>query len=295
MLRCALFLTLLAACAANDWPCPQPATILPCVCTADAQYELTMDCSDVQNSKTLAQVFQTHFSFNSFKQLIINPTNPSISLQDLPAGVFGPVSFKKIDITNTRIHTVEEQALVNSHTTLEYLNIQDNKINNFSFETLKLFTALVNFNIANNKLSGTCPDIESGSLLFLNLSDNSGFTLRAETFLKAPYLEKIFLNNMRLGASVPADVFKSLKFLEELQMNHNDIPGELIENFIDPELRPLMSLTLNNNKITQLHHLAITGKSHYTTTAMHACPANNRHHYLRKPFPHSNVTKFSKL
>ncbi|XP_050705565.1 oplophorus-luciferin 2-monooxygenase non-catalytic subunit-like [Eriocheir sinensis] len=151
-------------CAA-EWPCPLDSAIYPCTCATTARYEINVDCSNVQSSDQLARVFQTPFAFHDLNRLTIEPVVPYESLLDLPAGVFGDVSFNEIDITNTVIHTVEEETLVNSHNTLVRLNMEENKISWFPFETLKLYVQLTELDLSYNNFSGVMPDIEMEALI----------------------------------------------------------------------------------------------------------------------------------
>ncbi|XP_050705564.1 oplophorus-luciferin 2-monooxygenase non-catalytic subunit-like [Eriocheir sinensis] len=244
-------------CAA-EWPCPLDSAIAPCVCIADS-YDLIMDCSDVTSTDRLEEVFQTHFAFSDFKRLIINPTFPSNSLVILTDGIFGSVNFEEIDITNTFIQTVEEEVLVNSHITLWRLNMGGNEINSFPFETLDLFTKLLELDLSYNKLSGPMKDIETEGLISLDLSGNTGLTLTQTAFTGTPYLEQLRLNNMGLGDTTPPNVFLPLTYLRTLYLENNGISGTLIEDFINPELKPLTSVYLDGNSLSQIHPLSVTG------------------------------------
>ncbi|XP_050705658.1 oplophorus-luciferin 2-monooxygenase non-catalytic subunit-like [Eriocheir sinensis] len=249
--------------SAADWPCPDVGAISPCICIASASLEITMDCSDVDSSTRLTEIFQTPFAFNDFKRLIIDPLTPVSTLYDLPAGVFGPVSFEEIDVMNTLIETVEEEAIVNSHNTLVRLNMRGNEINTFPFETLDLFVELRELDLSDNKFSGVMPDIVTEALTTLDLSGNTGFTLTQTVFIGSPYLQVLRLNNMALGDTTPPNVFFTLNNLKTLYLQNNGIPGTLIEDFINTQLQPqrsrLTTVYLDRNSLSQIHPLSVTG------------------------------------
>ncbi|XP_050705666.1 oplophorus-luciferin 2-monooxygenase non-catalytic subunit-like isoform X2 [Eriocheir sinensis] len=220
-----------------------------------------MDCSNVEDSTRLTEIFQTPFAFNDFERLIIDPLTPVSTLYDLPAGVFGPVSFKEIDVMNTLIETVEEEAIVNSHNTLVRLNMRGNKIREFPFETLDLYVWLKELNLANNQLLGVMPDIVTEALTTLDLSGNTGFILTETVFTGSPHLEVLRLNNMALGDTTPPNVFLDLSNLKTLYLQNNDIPGTLIEDFINTLSQPLLAVYLDGNSLSQIHPLSVTGLS----------------------------------
>ncbi|XP_050705654.1 oplophorus-luciferin 2-monooxygenase non-catalytic subunit-like isoform X5 [Eriocheir sinensis] len=246
---------------AAEWPCPDDGAIYPCICTASASYEITMDCSNVDSSESLRKIFETPFAFNDFKRLIIDPLSPVSTLYDLPAGVFGPVSFEEIDVTNTLIETVDEEAIVNSHNTLVRLNMRGNKINKFPFETLDLYVELIELDLANNQISGVMPDIVTEALTTLDLSGNTGITLTETVFIGSLKLQVLRLNNMALGDTTPPNVFFTLNNLRTLYLQNNGIPGTLIEDFINTQLQPLTAVYLDGNSLSQIHPLSVTGLS----------------------------------
>ncbi|XP_050705657.1 oplophorus-luciferin 2-monooxygenase non-catalytic subunit-like isoform X7 [Eriocheir sinensis] len=246
---------------AAEWPCPDDGAIYPCICTASASYEITMDCSNVDSSESLRKIFETPFAFNDFKRLIIDPLSPVSTLYDLPAGVFGPVSFEEIDVTNTLIETVDEEAIVNSHNTLVRLNMRGNKINKFPFETLDLYVELIELDLANNQISGVMPDIVTEALTTLDLSGNTGITLTETVFIGSLKLQVLRLNNMALGDTTPPNVFYTLSNLRTLYLQNNGIPGTLIEDFISTLSQPLTAVYLDGNSLSQIHPLSVTGLS----------------------------------
>lgn len=250
-----------ASLCAAEWPCPRESDVFPCKCAATLTYEINIDCSNVESSEQLAKVFQTPFAFPDLNRLTIQPVDPYESLIDLPAGVFGDVSFNEVDITNTFIRTVEEETLVNSHNTLVRLNMRKNNISWFPFETLKLYVKLQHLDLSYNKLSGVIPDIVTEALTFLDLSGNTGFTLTQTVFEFSPLLQELRLNSMGLGDATPPNVFLRLYNLKTLYLQNNSIPRTLIEDFINTQLQPLTAVHLEGNLLSQIHPLSMTGES----------------------------------
>ncbi|KAG0729031.1 pan-1 [Chionoecetes opilio] len=123
----------------------------------------------------------------------------------------------------------------------------------------------------------------------LDMSGNSALTLTETAFQETPYLEEIYLNAMQLGTTTPPNVFKTLKFLRLLNLESNGITGELIEDLINPVLNPITSLSFNNNKITQIHHLAITGMKASGTVHLR----NNKIEYLHQANWETLVTQLN--
>ncbi|XP_050705556.1 oplophorus-luciferin 2-monooxygenase non-catalytic subunit-like isoform X2 [Eriocheir sinensis] len=244
---------------AADWPCPEDGDIYPCICTISVTYEITMDCSNVQSSERLTEIFQTPFAFNDFERLIIDPLSPANGLDALPAGVFGPVSFKEIDITNTLIETVDEETLVNSHNTLLHLNLARNRISWFPFETLELYLQLRELDLSFNQFEGDMPDFVTKALISLDLSGNTEFKLTQTVFTGSPYLEVLRLNNMGMGDTTPPNMFLTLNNLKTLYLQNNDITGTLIEDFINTLSQPLLAVYLDGNSLSQIHPLSVTG------------------------------------
>lgn len=219
-----------------------------------------MDCSNAISYEQLQRVFQTPFAVNDFKRLIIQPTDPFNSIQELPNGVFGPVTFMEVDITNTFLHTVQEEVFANSHDLLWRLNLGGNDIRDFPFETLNLYRALLQLDLSNNKLSGFVPNLVSEGLMYLDLSYNMGFLLTETAFVGTPYLEELRLNNMGLGTTTPANVFLKHKYLKALYLQNNGISGTLIQDFINPDFMPLTTVQLDGNSISSIHPLSVTGE-----------------------------------
>ncbi|KAK3894595.1 hypothetical protein Pcinc_001643 [Petrolisthes cinctipes] len=250
----------------REWPCPVAADLDPCVCTTDADLNLYLDCSDITSTSQLQDVFtRTIFPFSDFMDLTINPAESHNEFTKILAGTFGLVTFQNILISNTLIDTIEEEALVYSHSTLGNLEVSNNNLQEFPFETLYLFEVLRELRMANNKLN-SLPDIQSETLILLDLSGNLGLTLTPLTFGGATHIEEIWLREMGLTVDtgnaitdVPKDVFANNLYLSYLDLSGNEFSFTIIESFINPPTSTLDFVGLNGNDIVNVHPLSITG------------------------------------
>lgn len=238
--------------------CPVASVILPCVCTIGASGEPDMDCSDVDSNADLERVFQQSFPDTVFNNLVINPVTGHPAFTDITSFVFGDVSFQHVVISNTYIRTVAEEAFAASHNTLISLDLSNNKIDSFPIEALPVFLHLRILNLANNRLP-LLPNMDSPSLLSLDISQNVGLTITENTFIGLIELEALFLSRMGL-VSLPPNVFSTLTFIKILDLSHNYLTGVLEQDIIRVPLDSLEQLMLNDNDLTQIHSSAITGR-----------------------------------
>ncbi|XP_071532410.1 oplophorus-luciferin 2-monooxygenase non-catalytic subunit-like [Panulirus ornatus] len=241
----------------SNWPCPVDVEIRPCVCTTDADFNLYMDCSEVTSADQLATVFSQDFPFPDFQILTIIQLSPFSPLDALPAGVFGIATFQHVVISGTYISTVEEETFSNSHETLLTLDLSNNQLSSFPFESIPLFTHLWKFTLANNYLIDF-PNIVSDSIRSLSLAQNTGLSLTETAFNQVRLLEELYLEEMQLG-SVPPNMLSHLNHIHTVELSYNGLTGELIENLINPPVRSLRKLHLHNNQIRGIHPLAIVG------------------------------------
>lgn len=242
------------------FPCPETLAIYPCTCSVGSSGEPDMDCSGVLSNAELQSAFQASFPYKLFDNLIIQPAIGNPGLTDIKSYVFGEVSFKHVTISNTYIRTIEEEAFTPSHDTLIKLDVSNNEIGTFPYETMGLYIHLRILNLSNNRLS-SLPNLESPSLLSLDLSQNVGLTLTEDTFVGLVELEALYLSQMGI-ASPPPNLFSTLTFIKILDLSDNDLTGLLEQGVIRVPLDSLEELMLNDNAITQIHSSAITGKSH---------------------------------
>lgn len=240
--------------------CPDSTTIAPCICRTedvDGSQYLNMDCSDVGSNVVLERVFQGNFPVTKFWNLTISPIITDPELNELTPNVFGEVTFVNIVIEYTYIHTIDEEALSSMHETLIQLFLRNNRLDNFPFATLSTFAHLRFLNLGENRLS-LMPNLESNSLLSIDLSSNTGLTFSHETFSGTPELEEVYLSNMGF-TTFPPEVFSSLKNVKIIDLSSNGLAGELGPYVIRVPLDAVEDLRLNDNGITQINPHAITG------------------------------------
>lgn len=252
-----LLLLGVGAAVASDFPCPNLSDIYPCDCTVGTSGEPDLDCSEVLSNYELERVFQASFPYTQVNNLIIQPVSGHPGLTDIKSYVFGEVSFKHVTITNTYIRTIEEEAFTPSHDTLIKLDVSSNEIDTFPYESMGLYNHLRILDLSNNRLS-SLPNLESPSLLSLDLSQNVGLTITEDTFVGLVELEALYLSRMGI-ASLPPNVFSTLTYIKILDLSDNNLAGILEQGVVRVPLDSLEELMLNDNALTQIHSSAITG------------------------------------
>ncbi|XP_069998252.1 oplophorus-luciferin 2-monooxygenase non-catalytic subunit [Penaeus vannamei] len=202
-------------------PCPDPHDISPCVCTADEQHSMDVDCSQVESEDQLARVFSSTIPFPQFHALYIDGNQ---RLKVLRRGDLGPASFELIHITGGVLEEVQEEALSQSYPTLSHIYIQENNVSRFPFAELPLFTSLVYLQMHTNSLE-RFPGLDSDTLQQVVLSDN-------------PFGE------------IPLDGFQRVKNLYSISVSANDVEILLPGTFTD--LPHLHYLHLDSNQLTHI-------------------------------------------
>ncbi|XP_071532323.1 oplophorus-luciferin 2-monooxygenase non-catalytic subunit-like [Panulirus ornatus] len=241
----------------KDWPCPPPNDILPCVCFTDADHRLEMDCSAVTDNAELARVFATHFTFTDYDTLFITPATPPAGLTALEYSVFGEVSFRHVNISNTKIRTVEDGVFDRSYLTLETLVLADNEIRSFPFYSIQYFKILRALHLEYNEIR-VFDDIWSDSLEVLSLAGNQGLSISSTAFISATELKELYLYDSQIR-NIPTNIFRELESVRVIVLGYNDFQGRLKRNFVNPRRSPLERLLLNNNGITGIESDSITG------------------------------------
>lgn len=245
--------------APRDWPCPSAVDIDPCSCESDQYFNLIMDCSNVIDEMELYRVFEATFPFNDVLELTINqdPLDPHRNIKMLQENVFGPVTFERIHITGTKMAEVHEEALVKSHETLNYLNLANNQLKEFPFETLVSFKKLDTLLFDNNNFT-TLYAIESDSLKILSVSGNHQLLFDVDVFTKAPALTAIYMANIDLD-ELPPNLFMTLEGIKTISLEENYLKT-LPELAFNPVRNTITQLVLNGNLLNGIYHDSIDGK-----------------------------------
>ncbi|XP_050705572.1 oplophorus-luciferin 2-monooxygenase non-catalytic subunit-like isoform X3 [Eriocheir sinensis] len=242
----------------RDLPCPNEVDILPCTCHTNVLLDMIMDCSLVKTSKELERVFNATFPFNEFYELIIehDPSNDNYQLTELKSDIFHRLTFERVIITGTKLEVIEESVFSYSYDTLKQLNLQDNKINDFPFESMTLYVNLEILLLDNNQLP-TLEKFISNSLKTLSMGYNANLAFTWDVFEKMPNLVNLNLERINLK-DIPQHIFRNLTQLVFLNFNNNDLV-ELEEYTFDSESRSLARLLLANNRIYKILPNAIDG------------------------------------
>lgn len=243
----------------RDWPCPSAVDIDPCVCESDEYFNLLIDCSEVIDEMELFRVFEASFPFYDIMELTIiqDPLDPYHNIRVLQERVFGRITFERIRITGTKIAEVHEEALVKSHDYLTYLNLANNQLKSFPFETLVSYSKLDTLLIDNNNFTYLY-SIESASLHTLSVSGNHNLLFDLDVFTKAPALTAIYMANIDLD-ELPPNLFDTLQNIKTISLEDNYLKA-LPENAFLPVGDTITQLILNGNLINDIYHDAIKGE-----------------------------------
>lgn len=241
------------------WPCPEENPPEACICIIDdIDTTLSLDCSAATSNDALAQYFQKDFPIEIFKELFIRPTTPAIALDTLHSTTFGVLQFTNVEISNTNIRVIEDEAFAYSHSLMQKLFLQDNQLETFPYETLKLYTELGELDLSNNQLA-LLPDLESSTISILRLNGNTGLTIGQTTFAGCLALEELYLSQMGLTAVID-NFLVQMNNIRFIDLSMNLLSGELPENTINPTFGTLQTVLLRDNGLTNVHHYAITSK-----------------------------------
>ncbi|KAG7164082.1 oplophorus-luciferin 2-monooxygenase non-catalytic subunit-like [Homarus americanus] len=242
----------------SEWPCPDSADIVPCSCTDDSYLNLKLDCSGVQDTDQLVRAFSTPFPFPTFLEFMIDHSaNPNKSnLTVLPPNLFKGLTFERIIIKGTQLFDIEENVFTESYKTLKYLNLADNMLQKFPFETLDGYTILSNLVLDNNHLPAL-PRIVSDSLEILSVSGNTDMELLPDVFTKTSVLSRI--NMARIGlTNIRPNLFFNLN--EPVIINLADNKISYLDEFaINPPSNTLLQVILDGNTISNIRHDSIQG------------------------------------
>lgn len=197
-------------------PCPDPMDIYPCVCTADEDHNMDMDCSLVESEDQLARIFSSNIPFTKFRRLVIMNNRHLKALQSEDLGV---ASFETIFIQGGILEEVLAQALSNSFSSATYIDLQDNRVSEFPFQELPLFSSLRSLKLSMNWLSDF-PALQSSVLQHIELDKNSFNRIPADGFTFLTNVETISFSNNHLQMIMPG-TFTDLPFLRELHLDHN--------------------------------------------------------------------------
>lgn len=243
------------------WPCPIDTEISPCVCAQDALYNLYMDCSLARSDEQLERIFTAVFPFKDFYELRIihDPDDIDNVIDEINANTFADLSFERIIITGTRLTEIIDEAFSDSHYTLRYLELSNNRLNAFPFEALSLYRELHTFIIDDNQFPELF-DLESESLNVFSASRNPGLLMNSYNhFSGVPNLRELYLSEIGL-TQLRINLFANQTQLQVVDFSRNYL-SELEALSVAVKQPSLKSVNFDLNNISFVRHDALLGKS----------------------------------
>ncbi|KAG0729028.1 Oplophorus-luciferin 2-monooxygenase non-catalytic subunit [Chionoecetes opilio] len=243
---------------AKSLPCPPEANILPCTCHASTPYGMTLDCSLINTNDDLHRVFDTTFPFKNFQKFIIkhDPGSLDNKLTEITKDTFHKITFVNVIIQGTQIQSIDENVFSYSHETLRQLDLRNNKINDFPFESMVSYTELDTLLLDHNEL----PKLEkfsSASLVTLSIGNNPNLLFTFDVLENIPKLENLNMEGIGLR-QIPQHMFINLTSIFTINFNDNDLT-KLEEYTLDPPNTSVGRLLLANNRIYTMLPDALTG------------------------------------
>ncbi|XP_063595290.1 oplophorus-luciferin 2-monooxygenase non-catalytic subunit-like [Penaeus indicus] len=226
-------------------PCPAPVDIYPCVCTVVEDHKMDMDCSLVESEDQLARIFSSDIPFTTFRRLVIMNNRHLKALRSEDLGV---ASFETIFIQGGILEEVLDQALSNSYSSATYIDLKDNRVSEFPFQELPLFTSLVSLKLSMNWLPDF-PSLQSSVLQHIELDKNSFNNIPADGFTSLTNVETISCSNNHLQRILPG-TFSDLPFLQELHLDHNQL-SQIPQGAIAGFKGGLLNLQENSLKVLE--------------------------------------------
>lgn len=183
------------------------------------------------------------------------------TIDKLPNNVFTKLRLHNVQLSNCKIHTIEDTAFKGQEKVLKNLNLQDNQLESVPIVALRILSILNLLDLSKNRIAAI-PDnafIGLSKLSTLKLSDNN-VTLSAGAFRG---LENS-LKNLNLKGTrqkrIPDAIrgMHSLAFLDLSQNGIRELPGPGGIRTFDG-LDSLTALNLERNLIQTLGETAFTG------------------------------------
>lgn len=241
-----------------DLPCPDETKILPCTCHTDTLGLMTLDCSLINTNEDLQRVFSFEFPFKKFYKLVIDhdPDDENNRLTQIVADTFHDLTFQRVVIRGTQLQEIEENVFDDSHSTLNYLDLRNNKLTNIPFESLHLYTRLETLLLDNNNFP-RLRNFGSTSLRTLSIGYNNHLGFNADVLEEMPCLMTLNMESIGLQY-IPQHMFANLTQVYSISFNDNDLTV-LQEFTIDPPQPTVGRLMLGSNRIHYSYNTSITG------------------------------------
>lgn len=243
------------------WPCPIDTQISPCVCSQDTLYNLYMDCSLARSDEQLERIFSSIFPFPDFYELKIihDPLDVNNVIDEITAITFADLTFERIIITGTKLTQIIDEAFANSHGTLRYLDLSNNYLEAFPFESLPLYEKLHTFIIDDNHFPQLY-NLESLSLEVFSANRNPGLLMNSGNhFSGVPNLRELYLSEIGLSELRPG-LFINLTKFEVADFSRNYLT-ELDQFSVAVPNKSLKKLNFDLNLVSFVRHEAFIGES----------------------------------
>ncbi|CAG0898697.1 unnamed protein product, partial [Darwinula stevensoni] len=169
----------------TEWaqnPCPDSVDIFPCTCNHEESTNATVvDCSNVSSIDKVSNIFNKEVWPST--ELTRFNLSYNEGIQELPAGVFGEVSFEELFIYRTSINSVHPHAILPLKDRLLDLQVGYGVLESFPWDTLPEFKKIFRISLHNNVLNAW-PLLQSLTVnTKLILSRNKIEELTEEVFL----------------------------------------------------------------------------------------------------------------
>ena len=159
------------------FPCPDATAIAPCVCTANEEGLLTLNCSGVESNAALNAVFLNEFPVKEFYKFYVEENE---NLTELGTDVFQDVTFEVIDVIKSdNINLVSVYALEASKDRLKTIRISNGKLdeNSFPLYNLQNYPVLDYLHLNYQRELTVLPPLISESMLDFSIYGASVSTL----------------------------------------------------------------------------------------------------------------------
>lgn len=243
------------------WPCPIDTEISPCVCSQDEFYNLYMDCSLAKSDEQLEMIFTSIFPFRDFYELRIIHDQSDVDnvIDEINANTFADLSFERIIITGTRLTEIIDEAFSDSHATLRYIDLSNNYLHTFPFESMPLYMQLDTFIINDNQFPELY-NIESSSLRVFSANRNPGLLMNSDNhFTGVSNLRELYLSEIGLR-ELTTGLFSNMTQLEVVDFSRNYL--ETLEaGSIAVSAKTIKRVNFDLNDISFVRHDALVGES----------------------------------
>lgn len=243
------------------WPCPIYTEISPCVCSQDTLYNLYMDCSLAKSDEQLQSIFTAIFPFPNFYELKINhdPSDVTNTIDEITGNTFAEITFERIIITGTRLTGILDEAFGNSHGTLKYLDLSNNYLSTFTFESLALYEILHTLILDDNQFPQLY-DLESDSIEVFSANRNPGMLMNSNNhFTELPNLRELYLSEIGL-TQLKVGLFFNQTKLEVVDFSRNYLT-EIEALSVWTTTPTLRRVNFDLNNIAYVRHDAFKGES----------------------------------